>query len=416
MDEKIKIEKIPFDIKILIIGGVLTLLILFFQVYEHKRVRKAQTNDAGIILVNKIKAKLEVVEDITDFLKGISIARGGEVSREEFNKVSKFLYSLYQDNEIRGIFYLKGGKIEYVYPIEGNIGTIGIDILKQADRKEDAFLAIEKKQNVLSGPYDLYQGKKGLIIRNPIFISKKEGEKFIGFSVIVIKFPSFINNIVLDELKNYNYEISTFINGEKKRIASKGKLTEKSKIFKAEILNSVWEITLEPKINFLGIRMIVLVGGSLAILTLLLSNLSYRYKEKKILLEDLELERKLLILALENSNIVIFIYNDETKKISFINKRNFIEEYEGGSEVSAENLEEGLVIEEGKEELIKIFSQIKGGKKSATCIVKKRSKKYGDIWEKVTLLNPFSNKYGMRKIIGVVENINFSEVGGIDDR
>lgn len=95
MDKKIKIEKIPFDIKILIIGGVLTLLIVFFQVYEHKRVRKVQTNDAGIILVNKIKAKLEVVEDITDFLKGISIARGGEVSREEFNKVSKFLYSLY---------------------------------------------------------------------------------------------------------------------------------------------------------------------------------------------------------------------------------------------------------------------------------------------------------------------------------
>jgi hypothetical protein len=31
-------------------------------------------------------------------------------------------------------------------------------------------------------------------------------------------------------------------------------------------------------------------------------------------------------------------------------------------------------------------------------------------------LNPFSNKYDMRKIIGVVENINFSEVGDTDDK
>lgn len=246
MEERRKNKGFPFDIKTLVIGGIFSLVVIFFQLYEQKKGLDAQAKDAGIILTNKIKAKMEVLEDVTDFLKGVSIARNGEVSKEIFYKVSKFLYSLYQDNEIRGIFYLKGGKVEYAYPIEGNIGTLGINILERADRKEEALLAIEKKQTVLSGPYDLYQGKKGLVIRNPIFVLENNKENFIGFSVVVIKFPSFINNIVANELVSYNYEISTYLGNEKKIIANKGKISEIAKSFDVEILNSKWKITLEP--------------------------------------------------------------------------------------------------------------------------------------------------------------------------
>lgn len=59
----------------------------------------------------------------------------------------------------------------------------------------------------------------------------------------------------------------------------------------------------------------------------------------------------------------------------------------------------------GKERLLELFSMIKGGRKSISSVIKKKSPKYGYIWEKVTLLNPFVDKYGLRKIIGVVENI-----------
>ena len=344
MEERRKNKGFPFDIKTLVIGGIFSLVVIFFQLYEQKKVLDAQAKDAGIILTNKIKAKMEVLEDVTDFLKGVSIARNGEVSKEIFYKVSKFLYSLYQDNEIRGIFYLKGGKVEYAYPIEGNIGTLGINILERADRKEEALLAIEKKQTVLSGPYDLYQGKKGLVIRNPIFVLENNKENFIGFSVVVIKFPSFINNIVANELVSYNYEISTYLGSEKKIIANKGKISEIAKSFDVEILNSKWKITLEPIVGLKEKKIIILVGGSLILLTLLLSNLNYHYKEKKLLLEEIEIDRKLLTLALENSNIVVFIYNDETQKISFIHKKNFLEEYDGNNEITTKILEENLTI------------------------------------------------------------------------
>lgn len=163
-------------------------------------------------------------------------------------------------------------------------------------------------------------------------------------------------------------------------------------------------------------KIIILVGGSLILLTLLLSNLNYHYKEKKLLLEEIEIDRKLLTLALENSNIVVFIYNDETQKISFIHKKNFLEEYDGNNEITTKILEENLTIEDGKDELLRMFSQIKGGKKRVSCIVKKRSKKYGEIWEKITLVNPFVDKYGMRKIIGIVENITLLKGENIDDK
>lgn len=270
-------------------------------------------------------------------------------------------------------------------------------------------MAVEKKQTVVSGPYDLYQGGKGLIIRNPIFIKENEKEKFIGFSAIAVKFPEFINSINLDEIYDYSYRISTFSNGEKKVIATNSNKMKSPKIFTIEIYNTQWEIALESFKILEGLENIIIVFSSLVILTLILANISYRYKEKQTLLEDIELEKELLIIALENSNMVIFTYDDETGKIVFRNKRYFIEEYNNYTEIYPNMLEESLVIEEGKEKLIEIFSMVKGGRKSASCVVKKKNEKYGYIWEKITLLNPFADKYGLRKIIGVVENITDSK-------
>lgn len=410
MVERRELKKIPFDIKTLIIGGIFSLLIIVFQIYEQQKIIDIKTRDAGRVLTNKIRAKIEEIENITDFLKEVSLANNGKVSRVAFDKVASFLYSIYSDNEVTGIFYLNGGKIEYAYPVEGNRGTLGIDILKRDDRKEAALLAIEKRQTVLSGPYDLYQGKKGLIIRNPIFLIENGEEKFIGFSVVTIKFPGFINNLTLNELNNYNYKITTLSDGEEKKIASKGKVSTFAKTFTIEILNSEWKITIESTEKISEMRVIIIVGISLFILTLLLSNISYHYQKNKLLLEERELDKRLLILILEKSkNIVIFIYNDENKKISFINKRSFLEEYSEKAEISSKVLEDNLIIEEGKEELLEIFTQIKGGKKRASCIIKKRSKQYGEILEKITLTNPFVDKYGMKKIIGIVEDITLSD-------
>lgn len=402
---KEKIKKRAFNSKILMLGIIINLLVIFFQKYEYEKIKSIQIKDAGIILTNKIKAKVEVLEDITEFLKGVSVARNGEVSQELFYKVSRFLYSLYQENEISGIFYLEGGRIKYAYPIEGNRGTLGIDILQKAERKDDALLAIRKKQAVLSGPYKLYQGNIGMIIRNPIFIQRDGKEEFIGFSALAIKFPNFMNSIDFNELKDYNYKISTYSNGEKKIITSKGIVSPNAKTFVTEILNNNWEITLDPINNNLGINTMLITGIGLFLLTLILSHLFYRYEERKKLLEEMELEKELLLVALENSQIVIFTYDDVNKKIHFRNKRSFLEEYNGKEEISSEILEEKLIIEEGKEKLLKAFSQIRGGRKKVTCTVQKNSEKNGKIWEKITLLNPFVDKYGMEKIIGIVEEI-----------
>ena len=399
-----------FDMKIMIIGILFTILIVIFQIYKHRITEENQIKNVGIILTNKIKVKMEVLEDVTEYLKEFTIIRKGNLSQEDFYKISKYLYSLYKDNEIMGIFYLKGGKVEYIYPLKRNVGTLGLDIFKAEDRKEDAYLAIEKKQAVVSGPYDLYQGGRGLIIRNPIFMEEEDGsDKFIGFSVVIAKFPDFIDSIDLNEVSDYNYKITTFSNGEEKLIAkSKGEMTL-PRVFTVNIFNNKWKIALEP-INFLGkLDGVLVVFVSLIILTLILSNLSHRYKENRMLLEELELEKELFVVALENSNMVIFTYDDETGKIIFRNKRYFIEEYSNYTEIYPEMLEESLIIEEGKEKLIEIFSAIKGGRKSASCIVKKKNEKYGYIWEKITLLNPFVDKYGMRKIIGVIENITDSK-------
>lgn len=395
----------PFDIKILMIGIFFSSLVAVLQIYEYKKIEKIQTKNIGIILTNKIKAKLEILEDVTEFLKEVSIARHGNLQYDDFYKVSKYLYSLYGDNNITGICYLKEGRVEYIYPLEKNLGTVGIDIFKQSDRKKDALLALERKEVVVSGPYNLYQGGKGLIIRNPIFLEENGKEKFIGFSAVIVKFPEFMNSISLSEISDYNYEVSIISDGVEKIVVQSKKVMKNPKVFITEIFNKNWRITLEPVPSFNSKEHILFTFFALFILTLILANTSYRYKENRKLLEEIELEKELLIVALENSNMVIFTYDDETGKIVFRNKRYFIEEYNNYTEIYPDMLEASLIIEEGKEKLIEMFSMIRGGRKSVSCVVKKRNDKYGYIWEKITLLNPFVDKYGMRKIIGVVENI-----------
>lgn len=104
-----------FDMKIMIIGILFTILIVIFQIHKHRTVEENQTKNVGIILTNKLKAKMEVLEDVTEYLKESIIIRKGNLSQEDFYKISRYLYSLYKDNEIMGIFYLKGGKVEYIY-------------------------------------------------------------------------------------------------------------------------------------------------------------------------------------------------------------------------------------------------------------------------------------------------------------
>ncbi len=80
------------------------------------------------------------------------------------------------------------GVIQYVYPLAGNEPIIGYDILSDTLRNREAYEAIEKRQIVFSGPYELKQGGTGIVGRIPIFIDAE----FWGFSAVVIRLETLV--------------------------------------------------------------------------------------------------------------------------------------------------------------------------------------------------------------------------------
>jgi len=80
-----------------------------------------------------------------------------------------------------------GGIVSHIYPLEGNEGAIGHDLLKDRLRDQGAVKAIQSRELTFIGPVKLIQnGKYGVIARKPIFRRHQGGEAFWGFTIAVI--------------------------------------------------------------------------------------------------------------------------------------------------------------------------------------------------------------------------------------
>lgn len=114
------------------------------------------------------------------------------------------------------------GVVTYsTYPQE-NAAALGHDILKDDDRREAAIDAIDERLSVVTGPIDLIQGGRGIVIRQPIFIEGLQDfetryasftgdatahewlgrvpDDFWGFSTVVIDFEELLNQAGIDRL------------------------------------------------------------------------------------------------------------------------------------------------------------------------------------------------------------------------
>ncbi|WP_291116660.1 PAS domain S-box protein [Flavobacterium sp. UBA6135] len=99
-----------------------------------------------------------------------------------------------------------GGIIKYVYPLEGNEKALGLNIL---NKKEDPIISYEANKTILqkniyfSGPFELEQGGVGIVGRVPVF----KNNAFWGFSAVMIKLSTFLDNVGLSKWQNEEFSI-----------------------------------------------------------------------------------------------------------------------------------------------------------------------------------------------------------------
>ncbi|WP_407521086.1 PAS domain S-box protein [Lacibacter sp. MH-610] len=239
-----------------------------------------------------------------------------------FDSIASQLISTY--DYIDAVELVKGGVIAKIYPLEGNESAIGYNIIEDPLRNKEALEAIERNELFFAGPIQLRQGYPAIVGRLPIF----NGDKFWGFSVVLIRLSTFLTAAGLDSnSSDFSYQFSKIdpnTGQEVFYLPYSKHLNKKGTIVKVNIESGNWMIYVKRK-NKLTIKWmapIVIMG---LLLTLISSSFVYYIVKQPYLLRRLvdqkiyevrESEQKFRALV-ENVQTGVFI--EQNNKIVYLN-------------------------------------------------------------------------------------------------
>ena len=157
--------------------------------------------------ISRVSSQLNRYLAESDFIKKY-IESGHVLREEEFAVISSNMQdgsSVIKTHELA-----KDGIVSQVYPVAGNEAAIGLDMLHNPARKKEANLAKNSGMYTIAGPFELVQGGTGALLFDPIYTYSEKGERsFWGFSILVLQWDNFIEEVELDKMEEsgYRYQI-----------------------------------------------------------------------------------------------------------------------------------------------------------------------------------------------------------------
>ena len=238
--------------------------------------------------IGRVKSQLNHYLAESNLMKHM-IEAGYTVNDEEFSVLS----SLMQDdqNVIKAHELAKDGIVTLIYPMRGNEAALGLNTLENPARRQEATLAKESGEYTIAGPFELQQGGIGALLFDPIYTTDDSGNKtFWGFSLLVLDWESFLDEIELNTLEEagYTYEIWKIspATGEHVSIAHSGNSRRSDAM---EVLctvpNDTWHFEIVPKNGWLSLLQ-VFVFFALGLILSLLASIGFlqfqmrRYKDE----------------------------------------------------------------------------------------------------------------------------------------
>ena len=263
--------------------------------------------------IGRVKSQLNHYLAESNLMKHM-IEAGYTVNDEEFSVLS----SLMQDdqNVIKAHELAKDGIVTLIYPMSGNEAALGLNMLEHPARKQEARLAKESGEYTIAGPFE-QQGDIGALLFDPIYTTDANGDQtFWGFSILVLDWESFLNEIELDTLEEagYTYELWKIspATGEHVSIAHSGNSRRSDAI---EVLctvpNDTWHFEIVPKNGWLS-PLQVFVSFALGLILSLLASIGFlqfqmrRYKDE---IHAAELEKAVQEAQSANEAKTRFLFN-----------------------------------------------------------------------------------------------------------
>lgn len=270
------------------IVGFLSFLIAFFVCGQMLRYQEKEKKATGTYMaqstIRRVKAKLDNYIMISDFL-GNYIIDESDMDENTFSELAEKIPN--EEGVVKAFELAPEGIITEIYPMQGNSEALGLDVLREHERKKDAVLAKETGEYTLGGPYQLKQGGTGVLLFKPVYRTDDSGESsFWGFVLQVIDWDLFMSDINLQSLSeaDFSYKIWSYdrSSGDKAILAqNQDDMPEDSLMIECEIPNNTWYFDIVPSNGWIPVSQWILSIISSYVFSLLIAIIFYQISSKK---------------------------------------------------------------------------------------------------------------------------------------
>lgn len=186
---------------ILVFGAalVMTAFLIAASLDYQREVAIQRERDTKVLMALKSQMekslvdRLRLTDGIAAYVRNIQSVEPSQLDSFIENMISK------EDRVFRNIAIIKGTVIGYQYPLAGNEKSIGVDLLDIPEQREAVLEAMATLENTLSGPVDLVQGGRGLVMRVPIALERGNPATFWGQISVVLRYDELIEELLANE-------------------------------------------------------------------------------------------------------------------------------------------------------------------------------------------------------------------------
>ena len=195
----------------IIVMGVMLICFNFLIQFEVNK-EKISASYTAEDTVRKIETQLGRYLENSEMLKNI-ISSKHTISDEQFNQLASYMKK--NKNVIEAYELAPNGIIEKAYPLKGNEKVIGMNTLELPERQKEANIARKSGEYTIAGPYELKQGGTGALLFDPIYINDGNEKKFWGFSILVLNWDAFLEELEVDKLEDATFHFKVWKEGNK---------------------------------------------------------------------------------------------------------------------------------------------------------------------------------------------------------
>lgn len=316
MDQKRKMKR-----KYIRLKTTLVFIFIFLAVWcviwiinqSQERREKLKATYTAESTVSRVESQLRKYLAESDLMKQI-VEKEYDIDNEQFDKLAELMQE--DEDVIEARELAEDGVVSRIYPMEGNEAAMGLDTLQNPARKKEARLARLSGEYTIAGPYELVQGGTGALLFDPAYIMDQNGEeKFWGFSILVMNWDNFIQEVELEKLEEagYGYQIwkKDLYTGEKIIIdESENSNLNNSLEVACSVPNDTWYFEIVPENGWITVSQKVF-GVIISIALAVMASVGYwQYKMRryKDILHEEELEKAAIEARMANEAKTRFLF------------------------------------------------------------------------------------------------------------